>query len=213
MQRLGSSYTKRSVWIEKKIKKKKSLYETLERRIEELRTREWAIDGSFDYSSSFSMMMLRPTCFFFLPKPKKRWSSIHVIGYLSSIVFLDIIFINMKIYINMEHSQNQTHIMYRASGQIHSSSRLFIVCVCTQHPYLSSLGSRCFRCCVYLLNATLNFKSDASTMKITVKNHSLFSRPHLVLGYRATRNVYFSIRKSRRVFRLRVICSSGCKVV
>ena len=83
----------------------------------------------------------------------------------------------------MEHSQNQTHIMYRASGQIHSSSRLFIVCVCTQHPYLSSLGSRCFRCCVYLLNATLNFKSDASTMKITVKNHSLFSRPHLVLGW------------------------------
>ena len=67
MQRLGSSYTKRSVWIEKKIKKKKSLYETLERRIEELRTREWAIDGSFDYSSSFSMMMLRPTCFFFSP--------------------------------------------------------------------------------------------------------------------------------------------------
>jgi hypothetical protein len=68
----------------------------------------------------------------------------------------------------MEHSQNQTHIMYyRASGQIHSSSSAdYSLCVCvhTQHPsyiFHVSAADVSDLVCTYLLNATLNFKSDA----------------------------------------------------
>ena len=70
MQRLGSRrqqlYKALCVNRKEEEEKKESLYETLERRIEELR-REWAIDGSlYSTSSSFSYDG-RLVLFFFQP--------------------------------------------------------------------------------------------------------------------------------------------------